>query len=187
MRKALTLLVVLFVASTARADESDVLTRLMQEPLTLFDWGMAQLDRDIERVARETFEERLGLGRPAANARFDPEKRQVILGATMTLPPANRSEATCIQAFREIVAGLAKVAPRGHKPLPWYLQNAFQPDGHTREGSSEDIGARLLEVVRLYVFLVPTPSDTFKGDIRMVFCHGRLDAQLDQITVEETP
>ena len=32
-----------------------------------------------------------------------------------------------------------------------------------------------------------TPSDTFKGDIRLVFCPGRLDSQSDQITVEETP
>lgn len=187
MRKALSLLVLLFVTSTAHGDESDVLTRLMQEPLTLFDWGLAQLDRDMERVVRETFEDRLGLGRPAAGARFDRERRQVILSASKTLPPATRSEATCIQAFREIVAGLAKVAPRGHSPVPWYLQSVFQPDGHIWEGSSEDVGARLLEVVRLYVFLGPTPSDTAKGDIRFVSCHGRLDAQLDQIIVEETP
>lgn len=187
MRKALPLLVLLLVATTARSSESDVLTRLMQEPLTLFDWGLAQLDRDMERVARETFEDRLGLGRPAGGARFDRDRRQVILGATMTLPPATRSEATCIQAFQEIVAGLAKATRRGHSPVPWYLQSAFQPDGHAWEGSSEDIGVRLLEVVRLHVFLGPTPSDTSNGDIRFIFCHGRLDAQLDEITVEETP
>lgn len=186
MRKALSLIFLFLVAGPARGDEADVLSRLMGEPLTLFDWGLAQLDRDMERVAREVFEDHLGLGRPAAGARFDRERHQVFMGATMALPPDSRSEATCVQAYRAIVARLAKVAPRGQSPVPWYLQSAFQPDGHAWGGSSKDLGAQLLEVVRLHVVLVPRPSDTAKGDIRFLSCLGRLDARPGEITVEET-
>jgi hypothetical protein len=185
MQKVLTLLIALLVVDAARSNEPDVLSRLMREPLTLFDWGLAQLDRDTKRVARDVFEDRLGPGRPAANARFDRERRLVILGATLALPSNTRSEATCIGAFREIVTRLASVAPRGESPVPWYLQSAFLPDGHAWAGLSEDIGTRLLEVVRLRITLIPRPSDTYEGHIRFVSCNGRLDARPGEIAVEE--
>ena len=186
LRNAFFLLVLLSAAGPAHGSEPDLLSRLMREPVTLFDWGLAQLDRDIKRVARETFEERLKLGRPAAGARFDQERRQVFMGATLALPPASRSKATCLQAFEDFVAHLARVAPRGHSPIPWYLQSAFQPDGHDWEGSSQKLGDELLQFVRLHITLIPRPADTSQGDIRFVSCRGRLDAGPDQITVEET-
>jgi hypothetical protein len=187
MKRVLPLLFLLFVAPNVRAAGSDVLTRLMQEPLTLFDWGLAQLDRDIRQVARETFVDRLGLGTPAADARFDRGRRKVVLGATMALPPASRSKATCTRAFHEIVAGLTRAAPQRTTAAAWYLQNAFQPERRVTTNRFEGVGANLLKVVQLHVVLIPTPSDVFKDDKRLVSCHGQLDAQQGEITVEEAP
>jgi len=65
-----------FAAGSAAAQnerEQDVLRRLMAEPVTLFDWGLAQLDRDIAAAADRVLPNRLGLamGRPATGTICD--------------------------------------------------------------------------------------------------------------------
>jgi hypothetical protein len=54
MSRFLCILAVMAFAQAASAEERHILLRLMDKPVTLFDWGMAQLDRDIERAARRS-------------------------------------------------------------------------------------------------------------------------------------
>ncbi|MCP5368732.1 MAG: hypothetical protein H6907_21870 [Hyphomicrobiales bacterium] len=172
----------------ARAQEANVLTRLMDEPLTLFDWGLAQLDRDIARAARDTLPRRVGLGavRPQTGSIYDWRSKRVTLFVSAALPPAQRTRQACAAVFRDIVRTLTDGAPQGASAAGWYLLNAFKPKGHYWGDRFEDVGTKLLDVVRLEVSFIPATFESLRGDRRRVSCAGRLDADPEELAVEET-
>lgn len=173
-------------AQAIQAEERDVLRRLMAEPLTLFDWGMAQLDRDMAYAARRTLRGGFGLGEPRTGAVYDWRTRQVTIYATIALPRSERTEQVCAIAFQDIVATLIEAAPQGPDAAGWYLLSAFQPQGHYWASRFEDIGEQLLALVRLEVALIPATPEALGGDTARVRCAGRLDAGPAEIAVEVT-
>lgn len=185
---------VLTSAAQAQSDEQpqpsnedrSILNRLMQEPVTLFDWGMAQLDRDIASAARRTFRGGYGMGEPKAGSTYDWRGKQVILSVTVPMPAAERTQTACKHAFQDIVSTLTEAAPASPDAAGWYLLTAFQPDGHFWTSRFEDVGGKLLDVVRLRIGLIPSTADAVSGDTARVRCSGRLDARSDEIEVEAT-
>ncbi len=173
-------------AEVARSEDRDVLRRLMSEPVTLFDWGMANLDRDIAYAARRTLRGGFGIGEPRTGAVYDWRTKQVIMYATLALPRAERTEQVCAIAFQDIVGALIETAPEGPDAAGWYLLNAFQPQGHYWASRFEDVGKKLLAVVQLEVRLIPAAPEALGGDTARVRCAGRLDAQPADIAVEVT-
>ena len=167
-------------------DDRSILNRLMQEPVTLFDWGMARLDRDIASAARRTFRGGYGLGEPKARSTYDWRSKQVILSVTVPMPAAERTQTACKHAFQDIVATLTEAAPASPDAAGWYLLTAFQPDGHFWTSRFEDVGGKLLDVVRLRIGLIPPTADAVSGDSARVRCSGPLDARADEIEVEVT-
>jgi len=74
MFRIIPIMIVLLLTTLAgaEAEERDVLRRLMAEPVTLFDWGLAQLDRDIARAAQRTLPMKIGASaRPVTGAIYD--------------------------------------------------------------------------------------------------------------------
>jgi len=186
VRIALILTALLF-APPVEADEPDILRRMMAEPVTLFDWGLAQLDRDIARAAERTLPMQIGVSaRPVTGAIYDWRTNIVTLYVSTALPPARRTAAYCTATFKNIVADLTALAPQGPNAAGWYLTNAFKPKGHFWGDRFEDVGAKLLETVRLEVSFIPATYEALRGDDKRVRCVGRLNAEPNELTFEST-
>ncbi len=174
------------VVSAEEEHERDVLRRLMAEPVTLFDWGLAQLDRDIAAAAERTLPNRLGLamGKPVTGTIYDWRANQITLYVSVALPPAQRTRDACKATFGDVVGALTEGAPGGPNAAGWYLLNAFKPKAHFWASRFEDVGAKLLKVVSLEISFIPATFEAVRGDNARVRCAGRLNAEPDEIIVE---
>jgi hypothetical protein len=188
---ALALAAVLRAASAgvALADDEgdkDIFRRLMGEPVTLFDWGIAQLDQDIAAAATRTLPNRLGfgMGKPDTGTIYDWRGNLITLYVSVPLPAASRTRESCTAVFHDLVADLTLGAPGGPNAAGWYLANAFKPKAHFLGSRFEDVGAKLVERVKLEVSLMPATFEAVRGDNARVRCIGRLNADRDEIAVE---
>ena len=174
--------------SYGQTDQRDIVHRLMDEPVTLFDWGLANLDRDIARAANHTLPRTLGsmAGPPMTGVIYDWQTRKVTVFVSVALPKLRRTPGECAAVFDAVVVDLTRGGPGGTSAAGWYLLNAFKPAAHFWGDRFEDIGAKLLEVVNLEVQLLPATFEAVRGDTARVRCHGRLDAGPREIKVETT-
>lgn len=176
----------LLVPPFARAEPPDVFRRLMAEPLTLFDWGLAQLDRDIAAAGRQALRRRPAVDAPRTGAFYERRAGKITMYVTAALPRAERTDRNCTVIFSNVINSLIEGAPAGPDAAGWYLLNAFLPQAHYWGSRFEDIGTKLLAKVRLDVSLIPATFEMVHGDTRRVRCTGRLDADSDEITVDVT-
>jgi len=186
MRRLGSILLITLLVSAAGAEEPGVLDRLRAEPISLFDWGLAQLDRDIERAALRTLPRTTvaAASRPVTGTIYDGLTDQVTIYVSLSPPPAQRTTDYCSAAFRNIVDSLTEVAPQGPNAAGWYLLNAFKPKGHSWGGHFEDVGAKLLSSVRLEVSFIPATFEALQGEVRRVRCAGRLNAEPHELTFD---
>lgn len=166
--------------------DKDIFRRLMSEPVTLFDWGIAQLDQDIAAAALRTLPNRLGygMGKPVTGTIYDWRGNQITLYVSVPLPAVSRTGESCTAVFRDLVSDLTLGAPSGPNAAGWYLANAFKPKAHFLGSRFEDVGAKLVERVKLEVSLMPATFEAMRGDNARVRCTGRLNADRDEIAVE---
>ncbi|MBO6519398.1 MAG: hypothetical protein JJ900_00795 [Rhodospirillales bacterium] len=184
MLRILTLFCVLLVAGQAAAQQKDVLRRLMEEPVTLFDWGIAQLDKDIAMTASRTIPKYVGA--PVTGSFYDWRANRITLFVSVPVPKQSRTADACAKTFRDIVRDLTRNTPKGPSAAGWYLLNAFKPKAHFWADRFEDVGAKLLDVVTLEVTFIPATHEAFDGKQQRVRCMGRLDATYEELTVEVT-
>ncbi|MCG8542670.1 MAG: hypothetical protein MJE12_00540 [Alphaproteobacteria bacterium] len=186
MRRVVFAIVAVVLAHGARAESPDILNRLMTEPVTLFDWGMARLEHDIAVAAARTLPKRIGRAETTTGSIYDWRTRLITVYASVELPREKRTQEDCVAVFRDIVTALTAAAPTGPNPEGWYLFNAFKPKAHWWGNRFEDIGAKLLAIVQLEVSFLPETYDALSGDTRRVRCVGRLDAEPYEIATEVT-
>lgn len=160
----------------AAAQTPDIIRRLQQEPLTLFDWGMANLDRDLQVAVRQLGEQDFALAAPRSSSTYRWRDGRILLSASFFPPADERSPEACVAKFRHLVGTLVRSAPKGPDAASWYLRSAFQPTGHFWASRFEDTGAKLLKVVVLRVSLRAPSYDKLAGDSRQVDCSGALNA-----------
>lgn len=184
MLRILIMSCILLSAGTAQAQEKDVLRRLMAEPVTLFDWGIAQLDEDIKRAAQRTIPKYVG--EPVTGSFYDWRTNRVTLFVSVPIPKESRTPNACAMTFHDIVGALTKNTPKGPSAAGWYLLNVFKPKAHFWADRFEDVGAKLLDVVTLEVTFIPATFEAFDGKQQRVRCMGRLDASHEELTVEVT-
>lgn len=184
MLRFLMAICLLTAPAPAKAETNDVLNRLMKEPVTLFDWGIAQLDQDIKAAAARTIPK--FVGNPVTGSFYDWRKDRVNLFVSVSVPRESRTPQACAMTFRDIVGDLTRNAPKGPSAAGWYLLNAFKPKAHFWGNRFEDVGGKLLDVVRLEVTFIPATAEAFDGEQRRVRCIGRLDAASEELTVEVT-
>ncbi len=184
MLRILIIFCVLLSAGHAAADQKDVLRRLMAEPVTLFDWGIRQLDRDIAETAGRTIPKYVGT--PVTGSFYDWRADRVTLFVSVPVPKESRTVEACAVTFHDIVRDLTRHTPKGPSAAGWYLLNAFKPKAHFWADRFEDVGAKLLDVVTLEVSFIPATHEAFNGKQQRIRCMGRLDASFEELTVEVT-
>lgn len=184
MLRILTIFCVLLITGQATAQQKDVLRRLMDEPVTLFDWGIAQLDKDIAIAAERTIPKYVGA--PVTGSFYNWRENRITLFVSVTAPKESRTADACAKTYRDIVNDLTRGTPKGPSAAGWYLLNAFKPKAHFWADRFEDVGAKLLDVVTLEVTIIPATFEAFDGKQQRVRCMGRLDATYEELTVEVT-
>lgn len=187
MLRPLIVLMVCLLAAPAWAQQKDVISRLMAEPVSLFDWGMARLERDIDKAASRVVPVRAGRRAPRAGTIYDWRSGQITLYVSIERPPEERTVSACSMLFRDVVQTLIESAPESPDAAGWYLLNTFQPKGHFWASRFEDVGGKLLEVVRLEISIIPEPAEALRGKAQGISCYGRLDADPDEIEIAVTP
>ena len=163
---------------------NDILRRLQREPLTLFDWGLANLERDLHRASQQLGQEDFANVPPRSSATYRWRDGRIRLSASFFVPAAARTTQGCVLQFRRLVDALVAEAPQGPDAASWYLGSAFQPSGHFWTSRFEDTGAKLLQVVDLRVSLRAPSYDKLAGDTRRVDCSGPLNAAEEALRFE---
>ena len=180
------ILLAVLVQSQATAQTPDIIRRLQKEPLTLFDWGMANLDRDLRLAVRRLGEEDYVPTPPKSSTTYRWSDGRIRLSASFFVPPEARTAEACSAQFKRLVAALVRNAPQGPGAASWYLRNVFQPSGHFWASRFEDTGAKLLKVVTLRISLLAQSYEKLAGDSRRVDCSGPLNATAEALEVEAT-
>ena len=191
MRRAAFLVCLLAaLAVPAAAQKRDggpgIVQRLMNEPISLFDWGLAQLDRDMSRAATRLFPHRNPNTAPRTGSIYRWRDDRLTLYLSVSQPPGFRTRDACRDLFERVVRDLLTGTPRGKDAAGWYLLDAFKPKAHYFGNRFEDMGAQLAEVVRLEISLIPPTINATAGDTHRVRCTGRLDAAPDTLAYDET-
>lgn len=172
-------------AMPARAETDQPLDWLRKQPLTLFDWGLHTLERDLERVALWVADYGLSHDKPRVGSQHDWRSGRITAYLSFAAEPKRRTRRYCHMVFRRALAQLMRGAPEGAGQASWYLSAVFLPRGRAWVRPSRDFGERLVKVVRLEIVLRPMPSE-FRPDGPRVRCSGRLDATETEIEDEVT-
>ncbi|HIC79451.1 MAG TPA: hypothetical protein EYH07_16255 [Kiloniellaceae bacterium] len=170
--------------SQGPGQRNDILRRLQREPLTLFDWGLANLERDLHRASQQLGQEDFTSVPPRSSATYRWRDGRIRLSASFFVPAAARTTQGCVVQFRRLVDALVAEAPQGPDAASWYLGSAFQPSGHFWTSRFEDTGAKLLQVVDLRVSLRAPSYDKLAGDTRRIDCSGPLNAAEEALRFE---
>ena len=148
---------------------------LRGQPLTLFDWGLFNLRRDLDRVALWVADSGLSDEKPLTGTQHDWRRGRITAYLSFAAPPKKRSRKYCHMVFTRAAAQLMKGAPQGVGQASWYLSSVFLPRGRGWIRPSRDFSENLVKTVRLEIVLRPAPEEFHPGGPR-VRCVGRLDA-----------
>lgn len=170
-----------FGSSPAAAQEADIISRLMGHPVTVFDWGMAQLDRDIARAGKRLFPEGTARKSVRTGVIYSWRQQRITIFLSATVPVGQRTRDECRNLFERIGKELAVGLPTGNNAAEHYLESAFKPVGSRWAGRFENIGARLAEIVRLEITLLPSSYLALSGDSNRIACESRVGAPGDTI------
>ena len=172
-------------APPVRAEEKAPLDWLRQQPLTLFDWGLYNLRRDMDRVALWVADSSLSYEKPLVGSQYDWRSGRVVAYISFIAPPKRRTHTYCHMVFARSVAQLMKGAPEGGGQASWYLASVFLPRARSWIRPSRDFGERLVKKVYFEVVLRPGPQE-FRTRGPRVRCSGRLDASATELKDEVT-
>lgn len=151
---------------------------LTSTPVTLLDWGMLRLDREVRQAATA-----LGLkdgrdGPVKMGTLYRPADRRVLAYLSVAMPARERSLARCRELYGLLRENLLAGAPGSSTAAGWYLQRIFGSD--TRGGGGnrpEPFGEMLTNMVLLEVTLRVPEADAFAGGPPKVTCAGRFDQE----------
>ena len=180
MRALRVLLLCCLAASAAGGQERPVdpaLTAFLSNtPVTLLDWGMLRLDREL-RQAVAALDLRDGRNGPVKMGTlyrlFD---RRVLAYLSLPMPARERSLARCRDLYGMLRDHLLAGAPGGMSAASWYLQRIFASDARGGgNGRPEPFGDMLNNMVVLEVTLRVPEMDAFTAGPPKITCAGRLD------------
>lgn len=172
----------LFLAIPAQAQDTPVDPALSgwlaNTPVTLMDWGMLRLDREVRQAVGT-----LGLkdGRDGAvkvGTLYRPFDRRVLAYLSLPMPPRDRSLVRCRELYGMLRDHLLAGAPGGMSAASWYLQRVFGSDTRGPGGNRpEPFGQMLTNMVLLEVTLRVPEADAFGNGPPKITCAGRLDQE----------
>lgn len=154
------------------------LTRFLSStPVTLLDWGMLRMERDLEETVRQLGLDRGREGVPRIGTLFRGGDRRVVAYASFAVSGANRTEKNCQDIFAMVREGLLSAAPSGASGAGWYLSRVFNSDFRRDGNQPEPFEDMLLDAVLLEVTLRVPSGDAFSGGPGRISCAGRLDSE----------
>lgn len=177
--RALLLCSLLFAGSPVLAQDKPVdpaLTGwLNATPVTLLDWGMLRLDREVRQAAVA-----LGLkdgrdGPVKVGTLYRPFDRRVLAYLSLPMPARERSLARCREVYVLLRDHLMAGAPAGLSAAPWYLGRIFGSDTRGGGNRPEPFGEMLTNMVLLEVTMRVPEVDAFANGPPKITCAGRLD------------
>lgn len=175
-------LLLLLAAAPARADEArSAVGWLQNRPMTLFDWGLAQLKQDLRGVATWLDRSGYGIATPVHGLQYSWRREHITLFLLVPVPPKRRTKAACRDLFDRAAKRLMRGAPGGPGQASWYLQSAFVPRSQWYLRPKPNFGERLIRHVTFEIILGSEPDDMRPGQTRRVSCRGPLNAAEDEI------
>lgn len=160
---------------------------LGRTPVSLLDWGMLRLERDLTAVVQTAFPGSNRAGPVRVGAFYRPFDRRVLAYVSLALPERQRTEAQCRELFTAVREQLLAGAPGGAEGPHWYLKRVFGSDVRRSEPLPDDFAAGLLDLVLLEVTLRVPPGEAFDKGPGKLACAGRLDAETAQLVPPPRP
>lgn len=182
MRALSIMLLCCLAASPAGAQEKPVdpaLTSFLSDtPVTLLDWGMLRLDREVRQAASA-----LGLkdgrdGPVKMGSLYRPFDRRVLAYLSLPMTARERSLLRCRELYGMLRDHVLAGAPAGMSAASWYLQRIFGSDSRGGGSRPEPFGEMLTAMVLLEVSLRVPEADAFAGGPPGITCAGRLDQEV---------
>lgn len=182
MRVLRALLLCCLVCGPAMAQDKPVdpaLTGFLSNtPVTLLDWGMLRLDREVRQAVAA-----LGLkdgrdGPVKMGTLYRPFDRRVLAYLSLPMTGRERSLSRCRELYGMLRDHLLTGAPGGMSAAGWYLQRIFASDA--RGGGNarpEPFGDMLTNMVLLEVTLRVPEADAFIAGPPKITCAGHLDQE----------
>ncbi len=181
--RALLLCCLLAAAPLANAQDKPVDPRLTgwltTTPVTLLDWGMLRLDREVRQAVVA-----LGLkdgrdGPVKVGTLYRPFDRRVLAYLSLPMTARERSLPRCRELYGMLRDHLLAGAPGGLSAAGWYLQRIFGSDTRGGGGGNrpEPFPDMLTNMVLLEVTLRVPEADAFGNGPPKITCAGRLDQE----------
>jgi len=166
--------------------DRDTAVFLMETPLTLLDWGMLRLERDLERTVQDLRMDQGKQGPPRVGTVWRFADRRVLAYVSLPLAKPLRTESYCRDLFTLLRGGLLQGAPGGAGGAEWYLTRTFTSDVMRQSERPAGFGAKLVDMVLLEVTLRVPEAEAFTAGNSPVACAGRLDAEMAYIVPPPT-
>lgn len=153
---------------------------LMNEPVTLMDLGMLRLREDLREASATLVERGYTNNEPRVGTYYEWREDTIYAYVAVREPFARPTEQTCLEIFERVIRALSAKLPGQERAIGWYLESIFQHEGTGNYGRPARMRESLLEAIRFEVSLLPpNPME----DSRKVQCHGRMDAEIEDISV----
>lgn len=150
---------------------------LSQTPVTLLEWGMLRLGRDVQASVTALSLEGGRGGAVKAGTLFRPFDRRVLAYISLPVSGKARSLDQCQEIYTLVREHLLAGAPSGLSGPPWYLQRLFGADTRGSSGRPEPFGEMLVDMVLLEVTLRRPEAEAFTAGAANIVCAGRLDQE----------
>jgi len=167
------------------ADKVQPLQWLRTQPLTLFDWGIWRLERDINRVGRwledaEDLEEP-----PLTGVEWSWRRQKLTIFVSIVRRPALRTPAYCQRLYSAIRGKLLGAnGPTGPGRASWYLRNIFFPQGREWTRPTKNFAERLTKLVSLQLVMLGHPSEGLHLKAPKIACFALLNADKPTVKIQ---
>lgn len=159
---------------------------LMEEDVSILDWGVFRLDQDMKDTARWIKDPARVIEVPRSGVFFEWRRRQILAWISLSLPEQRRTSAECQRIFQLLAKRLTEGGPTGSGAASWYLSSIFTHAAFGNYGRPRPFGDALLQLVTFEVTLQASPGDIVLGDDRRARCSGPLNANPEQMPVSLT-
>lgn len=171
---------------TTRASP-EILQYLGATNISLLDWGMFRLERELDKAVRRLDLDRAKGGAVRVGTQFRFSDRRILAYLSVPSSGSTRSPSYCRDLFRVVREELLAGAPGGAEGAEWYLNRLFTSDIRRDPNAPADLGRGLVDLVHLEITLRAPAADAFSDGPANVACAGRLDAVEAYIVVPWRP
>lgn len=167
-----------FAPNAVAASKVEPLPWLRKQPLTLFDWGVWRLERDVSRVGRWLEDAEALSEPPKTGVEWQWRRKKISMFVSIAQRPALRTGAYCQRIYGVVRRKMmGSEGPTGPGRASWYLRSVFFPQGREWSRPTKDFAERLVKFIHLQVVLLGHPSEGLRLKAPKIVCSGTLDTE----------